>query len=142
MSLRAQSLRAQVEDFLFHEAALLDAWRLEEWAALFAEAGVYLVPAPAAPDADAGPPQVLIRPEPFTPGAAASRSPISVEAASRCSKLSRMSRTRLSLRWSAMVSRMSRPGASGRPRARAIVGMTRVLSCSAARATANTPCGR
>ena len=26
--------RAQIEDFLYHEAALLDAWRLDEWMAL------------------------------------------------------------------------------------------------------------
>jgi len=27
------SLRSEVEDFLFHEAALLDEWRLDEWLA-------------------------------------------------------------------------------------------------------------
>lgn len=36
--------RADYEDFLFHEAALLDEWRLEEWYALFAEGAVYEVP--------------------------------------------------------------------------------------------------
>ena len=46
------TLRAEVEDFLYHEAALLDEWRLEEWAALFTDDGVYLVPATDAPDAD------------------------------------------------------------------------------------------
>ena len=29
--------RAQVEDFLYHEAALLDEWRLNEWEALLAD---------------------------------------------------------------------------------------------------------
>ena len=27
--------RAAIEDFLFHEAELLDSWRLAEWAELF-----------------------------------------------------------------------------------------------------------
>lgn len=36
--------RTHVEDFLFHEADLLDEWKLEEWAQLFAEDGQYLVP--------------------------------------------------------------------------------------------------
>ena len=27
--------RAEVEDFLFHESALLDAWNLDEWLTLF-----------------------------------------------------------------------------------------------------------
>ncbi len=45
--------RAEVEDFLFHETALLDAWRLEEWLALFTEDAVYEVPtAGSADDAD------------------------------------------------------------------------------------------
>jgi p-cumate 2,3-dioxygenase subunit beta len=37
-------LRLRVEDFLYHEAALLDEWRLEDWASLFTEDGVYLIP--------------------------------------------------------------------------------------------------
>ncbi len=36
--------RAQVEDFLFHEADLLDTWRLDDWFALMAEDSVYEVP--------------------------------------------------------------------------------------------------
>ena len=36
--------RAQIEDFLYAEAALLDDWRLEEWFALFAPGAVYEVP--------------------------------------------------------------------------------------------------
>lgn len=44
--------RAEVEDFLFAEAALLDEWRLDEWLALFAEDATYSVPATDAPDAE------------------------------------------------------------------------------------------
>jgi len=45
--------RSEVEDFLFHETALLDAWQLEEWLALFTQDAVYEVPtAGAADDAD------------------------------------------------------------------------------------------
>lgn len=36
--------RADFEDFLYHEAALLDEWRLDEWFALFAEDATYEVP--------------------------------------------------------------------------------------------------
>ena len=43
--------RAEVEDFLYHEAALLDEWRLSEWFALFAPGATYAVP-PAACDDD------------------------------------------------------------------------------------------
>jgi p-cumate 2,3-dioxygenase subunit beta len=43
--------RAEYEDFLYHEAALLDDWRLDDWLALFDKAAVYEVPtAGAAPD--------------------------------------------------------------------------------------------
>ena len=42
--------RAEVEDFLYTEAALLDEWRLEEWFALFAPGAVYEVPTAGAPD--------------------------------------------------------------------------------------------
>jgi p-cumate 2,3-dioxygenase beta subunit len=38
-------LRADVEDFLYHEAALLDEWRLDEWVELFTADGRYVVPA-------------------------------------------------------------------------------------------------
>lgn len=44
--------RAEVEDFLFEEAALLDAWRLSEWYALFTEDATYAVPPTDAPGAD------------------------------------------------------------------------------------------
>jgi p-cumate 2,3-dioxygenase subunit beta len=46
--------RPEAEDFLFKEAALLDAWRLEEWANLFTEDGEYLIPATDAPDGAPG----------------------------------------------------------------------------------------
>lgn len=36
--------RADVEDFLYAEAALLDEWRIEDWFALFAEDATYEVP--------------------------------------------------------------------------------------------------
>ena len=42
--------RAEVEDFLFEEAALLDAWRLDDWLELFAEGACYRVPPAGSPD--------------------------------------------------------------------------------------------
>src|SRR5215470_2224394 len=36
--------RAEVEDFLYHEAALLDEWRLAEWEALLTDDACYYVP--------------------------------------------------------------------------------------------------
>ena len=44
--------RSEVEDFLFHETALLDEWRLDEWFALIEEGARYLVPAPSLPHSD------------------------------------------------------------------------------------------
>jgi p-cumate 2,3-dioxygenase subunit beta len=46
--------RSDAEDFLIQEAALLDAWKLEEWAELFTEDGEYLVPATDDPEGKAG----------------------------------------------------------------------------------------
>lgn len=43
-------LRADVEQFLYREADLLDEWKLEEWAALFTEDASYVVPVPEEPD--------------------------------------------------------------------------------------------
>lgn len=51
MSVRTVT-RPEVEDFLFHEADLLDNWRLEEWALLFTDDGEYLIPPTDAPDGD------------------------------------------------------------------------------------------
>ena len=44
--------RAEVEDFVFHEADLLDRWALDEWAKLFTDDGEYLVPPTDLPDGD------------------------------------------------------------------------------------------
>jgi p-cumate 2,3-dioxygenase beta subunit len=41
---QAAPSRAEVEDFLFDEAFLLDEWRLEEWFDLFAPGASYAVP--------------------------------------------------------------------------------------------------
>lgn len=45
-------LRLTVEDFLFHEADLLDRWRLDEWLALFTDECTFLVPSTDRPDGD------------------------------------------------------------------------------------------
>ena len=44
--------RAEVEDFLYEEAALLDAWMLDEWLALLTDDARYRVPSNDAPDGD------------------------------------------------------------------------------------------
>src|SRR5712664_3464419 len=44
--------RAEVEDFLYHEAALLDAWRLDEWLALLTDDATYRVPSNDQPQSD------------------------------------------------------------------------------------------
>lgn len=44
--------RAEVEDFLYHEAALLDEWKVEAWAALFTDDGEYMIPPTDDPRAD------------------------------------------------------------------------------------------
>lgn len=38
------SLRLEVEEFLYHEAGLLDDWKLDEWLALFTDDCRYVVP--------------------------------------------------------------------------------------------------
>ncbi len=48
----ARTLRAEVEDFLYEEAALLDEWRLDDWLTLFTEDARYVVPTTDLPDAD------------------------------------------------------------------------------------------
>jgi p-cumate 2,3-dioxygenase beta subunit len=48
----ASVTRAEVEEFLFHEAALLDEWRLDEWLALCAPDAGYYVPSNDAPESD------------------------------------------------------------------------------------------
>jgi p-cumate 2,3-dioxygenase subunit beta len=49
---RDRALVADVEEFLYDEADLLDQWRLHEWLALFSPDGRYLVPATDKPDGD------------------------------------------------------------------------------------------
>jgi p-cumate 2,3-dioxygenase beta subunit len=44
--------RSEVEDFLYHEAALLDAWKLDEWLALLTHDARYHVPSNDAPEGD------------------------------------------------------------------------------------------
>ena len=44
--------RLEVEDFLYHEAALLDAWRLHDWLDLYTDDCRYVVPATDLPDGD------------------------------------------------------------------------------------------
>jgi p-cumate 2,3-dioxygenase beta subunit len=44
--------RAEVEDFLYREAALLDEWRLEEWLELLTEDAIYQIPPTDVPEGD------------------------------------------------------------------------------------------
>ena len=44
--------RLEVEDFLYHEAQLLDEWRLHDWLDLFCDACRYVLPATNLPDGD------------------------------------------------------------------------------------------
>ena len=44
--------RVEVEDFLYHEGALLDDWKVQEWAALFTDDGEYMIPPTDDPKAD------------------------------------------------------------------------------------------
>jgi len=48
----SQVTRQQVEEFLYDEAALLDAWRLDDWLGLLTADAVYRVPSNDRPDAD------------------------------------------------------------------------------------------
>ena len=48
----ADVTREQIEDFLYREAALLDAWRLDDWLALLSEDATYRVPTNDAPESD------------------------------------------------------------------------------------------
>lgn len=54
MDLRATAIdRSLVEDFLFQEAELLDAWELESWLELFhEERGSYFIPSTGTPESD------------------------------------------------------------------------------------------
>jgi p-cumate 2,3-dioxygenase subunit beta len=44
--------RAEIEDFLYAEADLLDSWKLDEWLALLTDDATYYVPPNDKPDAD------------------------------------------------------------------------------------------
>ena len=44
--------RAEVEDFLYREAALLDEWKLDEWLAMLADDACYYVPPNDHPEGD------------------------------------------------------------------------------------------
>ena len=44
--------RAEVEDFLFHEADLLDRWELDAWLGLFEPGATYEIPSTDLPDGD------------------------------------------------------------------------------------------
>ncbi|HKC44937.1 MAG TPA: aromatic-ring-hydroxylating dioxygenase subunit beta [Burkholderiales bacterium] len=50
----AQVTRAEVEDLLYREAALLDEWRLDEWLGLLTADACYRVPSNDRPDAEPG----------------------------------------------------------------------------------------
>ncbi len=45
-------LHHEVEQFLYHEAALLDEWRLDEWLTLFTDDARYVVPTTDLPEGD------------------------------------------------------------------------------------------
>src|ERR1700691_6124441 len=45
--------RAEVEDLFYHEADLLDSWKLDEWLKLLTDDATYYVPPNDKPDADA-----------------------------------------------------------------------------------------
>ena len=49
-SAAAPKTRADYEDFLYAEAALLDAWQLDDWYALFTDDAIYEVPTAGAQD--------------------------------------------------------------------------------------------
>jgi p-cumate 2,3-dioxygenase beta subunit len=48
----SMTLAYEIEQFLYREADLLDAWRLPEWLELFAPTGEYLVPSTDLPHGD------------------------------------------------------------------------------------------
>ncbi len=48
----ADVTRAEVEEFLYDEAALLDAWRLDDWLGLLTDDAAYYVPSNDRPEGD------------------------------------------------------------------------------------------
>jgi p-cumate 2,3-dioxygenase beta subunit len=57
--------RSVIEDFLFHDAALLDEWRLDEWLQLFTAEAEYQVPPLGRPDADVSSDTFLVNDDRF-----------------------------------------------------------------------------
>lgn len=53
--------RQEIEEFLYHEAELLDEWKLVEWAALFSTDGSYIIPPIGNPDANTNTSLYLVR---------------------------------------------------------------------------------
>lgn len=51
-SLSSHVTRSEIEEFLYEEAALLDAWKLDEWLALLTEDAYYRVPSNDRPESD------------------------------------------------------------------------------------------
>lgn len=51
ISVTTELTRSDVEDFLYDEAALLDAWQLRKWLELFTDDGSYQIPSPSHPEA-------------------------------------------------------------------------------------------
>ncbi|MPZ59366.1 MAG: aromatic-ring-hydroxylating dioxygenase subunit beta [Rhizobiales bacterium] len=49
---RTAVMRGEVEDLLYHEADLLDSWRLDDWLQLLTEDVTYYIPPTDKPDAD------------------------------------------------------------------------------------------
>lgn len=56
----SHELSAAAAAFLFHEAELLDAWKLDEWVELFDEDGRYEIPATNAPTSNSATHQFLV----------------------------------------------------------------------------------
>lgn len=54
-----------MEEFLYHEADLLDRWRLDEWLALFTDDAQYLVPSTDRPDGDPSVEMFLVQDDRF-----------------------------------------------------------------------------
>ena len=50
MAAQALVTRAEIEDFLYREAALLDEWRLDEWQELLTDDACYYVPSNDQPE--------------------------------------------------------------------------------------------
>jgi p-cumate 2,3-dioxygenase subunit beta len=53
--------RHEIEEFLYHEAELLDEWQLKEWASLFSSDGSYLIPPIGNPEANTNSSLYLVR---------------------------------------------------------------------------------